>query len=216
MDKANAYYTSQAPDRADVAALRGPTVLEFGTDWCGPCLAARPFVEQALAAAPGVRHLKIEDGPGRALGRAYRVKLWPTLLFLRDGVELARVVRPLGAELLQPADSLDEERGIAGRWFEDGVSRRPKRPVRDVPRDRLGREERSPRLATLRTVLRRPRALRYHITILAEAPDKDWFGARFLGEQPPGAPERAIVESNSRKLTAIANAQTAGGLPDRY
>jgi thioredoxin 1 len=89
-------YKPDAPDRADVAALRGPTVLEFGTNWCGHCLLARPFVERALAGAPGIRHLKIEDGPGRALGRAYRVKLWPTLVFLRDGVELARVVRPLG------------------------------------------------------------------------------------------------------------------------
>lgn len=92
-----ARYDTNAPDRADIAALPGPTLLEFGTDWCGHCLAARPFVEHAIAAAPGVRHLKIEDGPGRMLGRAYRVKLWPTLVFLRDGVELARVVRPLGA-----------------------------------------------------------------------------------------------------------------------
>lgn len=89
-------YASSAPDREDVAALPGPTVLEFGTDWCGHCLAARPFIERAFADAPGVRHLKIEDGPGRMLGRSYRVKLWPTLVFLRDGVELARVVRPLG------------------------------------------------------------------------------------------------------------------------
>jgi thioredoxin 1 len=103
MDDESAYYASQAPDRAEVAALRGPTVLEFGTDWCGHCLAARPFVAQALATAPGLRHLKIEDGPGRALGRAYRVKLWPTLVFLRDGEELARVVRPLGAGAIAAA-----------------------------------------------------------------------------------------------------------------
>lgn len=95
MDDA-ARYEANAPDRAEIAALRGPTLLEFGTDWCGHCLAARPFVEQALADAPGVRHLKVEDGPGRMLGRSFRVKLWPTLVFLRDGVELARVVRPLG------------------------------------------------------------------------------------------------------------------------
>lgn len=102
MDDA-ARYAPNAPDRADVAALPGPTVLEFGTDWCGHCLAARPFVEQAFAAAPAVRHLRIEDGPGRTLGRAYRVKLWPTLVFLRDGVELARVVRPLGAGAIAAA-----------------------------------------------------------------------------------------------------------------
>jgi thioredoxin 1 len=97
------YFDSAAPDRTEVAALPGPTVLEFGTDWCGHCLAARPFIAQALGAAPGVRHLKIEDGPGRALGRSFRVKLWPTLVFLRDGVELARVVRPLGVGAIDAA-----------------------------------------------------------------------------------------------------------------
>ena len=97
------YYKPEPAGGVDAAALRGPAVLEFGTNWCGHCLLARPFVEQALAGAPGIRHLKIEDGPGRAFGRAFRVKLWPTLVFLRDGVELARVVRPLGVGAIAAA-----------------------------------------------------------------------------------------------------------------
>jgi thioredoxin 1 len=97
------YYKADAPDSAAIAALRGPVVLEFGANWCGHCLLARPFVARALADAPGIRHLRIEDGPGRALGRAYRVKLWPTLVFLRDGAELVRVVRPLGVGAIAAA-----------------------------------------------------------------------------------------------------------------
>ena len=85
---------TEAPTRAEVEALPGLTLLEFGTEWCGHCQAARPAVEQALSAQPGWRHLKVEAGPGRALGRAYRVKLWPTLVLLRDGQEVARLVRP--------------------------------------------------------------------------------------------------------------------------
>lgn len=87
-------YSTEAPDRVDVDAMPGPVALEFGTDWCGHCRAAQPFLQPALAARPDIRHLRIEDGPGRALGRSFRVKLWPTLVLLRDGVELARVVRP--------------------------------------------------------------------------------------------------------------------------
>lgn len=88
---------TEAPSRSDIDALPGLTLLEFGTDWCGHCRAAQPAVAQALAAQPQWRHIKVEDGPGRALGRSYRVKLWPTLVLLRDGQELARVVRPTQA-----------------------------------------------------------------------------------------------------------------------
>lgn len=94
---------TEAPSRADVDALRGLTVLEFGTDWCGHCRAAQPALAQALPAQPGWRHLKVEDGPGRALGRSYRVKLWPTLVLLRDGQEMARLVRPTQAQDIQQA-----------------------------------------------------------------------------------------------------------------
>ena len=85
---------TEAPTRAEIDATPGPLLLEFGTDWCGHCRAARPVVAQALAAHPGVRHLRVEDGPGRALGRGFAVRLWPTLVFLRDGQEVDRLVRP--------------------------------------------------------------------------------------------------------------------------
>lgn len=96
-------YVVDVPDRAAVDSLQGPVVLEFGTGWCGYCSAARPLIETALTARPGVRHLKIEDGPGRPLGRSFRVKLWPTLIFLSDGQEVARLVRPTDAEAIADA-----------------------------------------------------------------------------------------------------------------
>ena len=91
-------YASQAPARPAVDALPGAVVLEFGTGWCGHCSAAQSAIETALDQHPHVPHLKIEDGPGRALGRSFRVKLWPTLVFLRDGQEVARAVRPRDVE----------------------------------------------------------------------------------------------------------------------
>lgn len=87
-------YTPDSPTRAEIDALPGVTLLEFGTGWCGHCRAAQPLIAEALAQAPAPRHLKIEDGPGRRLGRSFRVKLWPTLIFFRDGSEIARLVRP--------------------------------------------------------------------------------------------------------------------------
>lgn len=104
----NTGYAEQEPVRSEVDALPGPTLLEFGTPWCGWCRGAQPHIAQALAAHPGVRHLKVEDGSGRPLGRSYRVKLWPTLVFLRDGQEVARLVRPQEAqEIGQLLDQID-------------------------------------------------------------------------------------------------------------
>ena len=51
-----------------------------------------------------VRHLRVEDGRGRPLGRSFRIKLWPSLVLLRDGEEVARVVRPREARDLWPLD----------------------------------------------------------------------------------------------------------------
>lgn len=87
-------YLPETITRDEVDALPGATVLQFGTDWCGYCRAAEPAIESVLAKADGVRHILVEDGKGRPLGRSYRVKLWPTVIFLADGQEVARVVRP--------------------------------------------------------------------------------------------------------------------------
>jgi thioredoxin 1 len=91
-------YLEAAPERSELDASRGLLVIEFGTDWCGHCLAAQPAIRAAFAAHPKLPHRKIEDGPGRPLGRSYRVKLWPTLILLRDGQEVGRVVRPTAVE----------------------------------------------------------------------------------------------------------------------
>jgi len=84
----------EEPTRAAVDAFSGATLLEFGASWCGYCLAAQPDIAAVLAKHPAVRHVKVEDGRGRPLGRSFRVKLWPTLFYLLDGIEQARVVRP--------------------------------------------------------------------------------------------------------------------------
>jgi len=85
------------PTRAEVDAFIEPTLLEFGASWCGYCRGAQPDIAAALARRPEIRHIRIEDGRGRPLGRSFRVKLWPTLIYLEAGVEKGRVVRPANA-----------------------------------------------------------------------------------------------------------------------
>ena len=53
-----------------------------------------------------MRHLKVADASGRRLGRSFGVKLWPTLVLLADGKEVARLVRPQAAGEIE--DALEE------------------------------------------------------------------------------------------------------------
>lgn len=91
------------PTRAEVDAFEEPVVIEFGTAWCTHCQAAQPLIAAALTAHPQVKHLHVEDGRGRLLGRSFRVKLWPTLIFMRQGTEVERLVRPEDSACIERA-----------------------------------------------------------------------------------------------------------------
>jgi thioredoxin 1 len=66
-------------------------------------MGAQPHIAEAFSGHPELRHIKVADASGRRLGRSFRVKLWPTLVFLRDGVEVARLVRPGGSAAIREA-----------------------------------------------------------------------------------------------------------------
>lgn len=101
-------YAPSEPSRAEVDAMQEPVMIEFGSPWCGYCRSAQPLIAQAFEGHPQVRHLKIEDGRGRRLGRSFGVKLWPTLVFLQQGEERARLVRPQeAAEVAGALEAID-------------------------------------------------------------------------------------------------------------
>ena len=115
-------YTSVHPSRAAVEAMPGSIVIEFGVDWCPHCQQAAGPVSMALAgagvagvaaAADSLQYLRLEDERARPLGRNFKVKLWPTLLFLQDGVEVARVVRPTtAAEVMTGLEQLGSNKEV--------------------------------------------------------------------------------------------------------
>ena len=87
-------YAATAPLLLEIQSLQGLVLLEFGAAWCGYCQIAQPLIQRALNAHPEIHHIKLEDGKGKSIGRAFDVKLWPTLVLLRDGAELGRQTRP--------------------------------------------------------------------------------------------------------------------------
>ena len=91
-------FIEQAPERAQLDSTPGLQVVVFGTNWCGHCQAGLPAIQQALSAQQQAQVHWVEDGPGRRLGRTFKVKLWPTVIVMRDGIETGRAVRPTQAD----------------------------------------------------------------------------------------------------------------------
>jgi len=87
-------YREVSLTRDDVEQLQGPVLLEFGASWCGICDAFSPQLAGVMEDFPQVRHIRVEDGRGKRLGRSFRVKLWPTLVFLKDGQVVEQISRP--------------------------------------------------------------------------------------------------------------------------
>jgi thioredoxin 1 len=99
-------YHEESISRDDLAATEGPILLEFGANWCGICGGFSPKLEALMQEFPQVKHIRIEDGRGKPLGRSFRVKLWPTLVFLRDGEVIGQVSRPTVEEARQGLESI--------------------------------------------------------------------------------------------------------------
>lgn len=98
----NPNYNEEAPTIEDVTDLQGLAVIEFGAPWCSHCQGAQRAIKVILEPA-AMLHIKVFDGKGKRLGRHFNVKLWPTLILLKDGVEMTRVVRPTQPHEVQAA-----------------------------------------------------------------------------------------------------------------
>jgi thioredoxin 1 len=104
-------YGKPEPPREEIDRLSGPVLLEFGTGWCGYCQAIQRPLETLLEAFPQVRHIKVEDGKGRPLGRSFHVKLWPNLVFMRDGQVVRQLARPEPEEVRSGLEAIAREGG---------------------------------------------------------------------------------------------------------
>lgn len=99
--------TTDATFAADVLASGMPVLVEFTASWCGPCRMLAPVLQQiAVDEAARMRVVSLDVDENPATARAYGVMSMPTLVLIRDGEEVARLVgaqpRPAIMRQLEP------------------------------------------------------------------------------------------------------------------
>lgn len=88
---------------AEVLAAKSITVLFFGAAWCGPCKMLTPIMLKLSDEYAGkdIAIGKINVDASSEIGVKYNVRSIPTLVFLKDGVEVERTVGVQSKDALQ-------------------------------------------------------------------------------------------------------------------
>ncbi|MCL2009779.1 MAG: thioredoxin domain-containing protein [Synergistaceae bacterium] len=78
---------------AEVKESALPVVVDFWSPSCGPCMAFMPkFLEIVEKYEGKVKFCKVDTSQNKRVAINFKVMSIPTLLFWKDGVELARLV----------------------------------------------------------------------------------------------------------------------------
>ena len=86
MTSPNVFATTDTTFAADVLQSPTPVLVDFWGEWCGPCKALAPMLEQLAADYGGrmkVAKVEIDRNPKTAL--AYGVRSAPTMILFKGG-----------------------------------------------------------------------------------------------------------------------------------
>jgi thioredoxin 1 len=99
----NQSFLAEEPARGEIDALPGLTLLEFGTPWCGHCEAAQPSVGNAAACPTRGTIFSPADATRQGAAATPQPPSVRHNSAIKDGQEMARLVRPAGAAQIEQA-----------------------------------------------------------------------------------------------------------------
>lgn len=91
--------TAQVSDKtfdAEVLKSAEPVVVDFFAEWCGPCKAMAPALDQVASEMKGkVKVVKIDVDQNPEVTTKYRIQAMPTLMIFKNGKVAAQNVGAL-------------------------------------------------------------------------------------------------------------------------
>jgi len=99
-------HTSDAAFEHDVLKSDQPVLVDFWAEWCGPCRAIGPLVDEiAQERRDSLRVVKVNVDDSPATARKFGIRSIPTLMLFRNGSIIAQQVGAMRKPEL--ADFLD-------------------------------------------------------------------------------------------------------------
>jgi thioredoxin 1 len=96
MASANTHMLTDATFDAEVLKSTEPVLVDFYAEWCGPCKAMAPALDQVAGEMKGkIKIVKIDVDHNPKVSQTYRIQAMPTLMIFKNGKVAAQHVGAL-------------------------------------------------------------------------------------------------------------------------